>query len=329
MEGSGLPPAEETKKPEPVQEAPAAPAKKLEEPGATAKNISTELSRKEALAAPGEGPAVSPPPARIPKSELPKESLATAVKKPEERGGAAKDSLVEPSRTGIPQAPLEGLAASALAVGRKSEPPKEGAVAGAKRPEERGGAAKESLVEPSRRIGPPEARESPAAFPPEVKRKPEPMKGGPAPSIQDRSLPPREAKIPAPSSIQAATTREAEVKQFLARYTDRYNRKDIDGFISFFSPKAVQNQKEDIEKIRKVYATFFQQNEELRYKVSNVKIEPHKDGLRVMADYELEGVLKKGRERKVWKGQVRWVLMKEEGVLKVLSLDYQPQKSRD
>ncbi len=265
----------------------------------------------------------------IRKPEPPKESLATAVKKPEERGGAAKDSLVEPSRTGIPLASLEGLAASALEVRRRSEAPKEAAVAGVKRPEERGGAAKDSLVEPTRRIGPPEARESPGAFPPEVKRKPEPMKEGAVPAIKDRSLPPREAKIPAPSSIQTATTREAEVKKFLDRYIDRYNRKDIDGFISFFSPKAVQNQKEDIEKIRKVYATFFQHNEELRYKVSNVKVEPHKDGLQVMADYELEGVLKKGKERRVWKGQVRWVLMKEEGGLKVLSLDYQPHKSRD
>ena len=48
-----------------------------------------------------------------------------------------------------------------------------------------------------------------------------------------------------------------------------------------------------------------------------------------MADYELEGILKKGREKKVWRGEVRWVLIKEKGALKVLSLDYQPQKSRD
>jgi ketosteroid isomerase-like protein len=122
---------------------------------------------------------------------------------------------------------------------------------------------------------------------------------------------------------------ESEVRQFLARYTDRYNHKDIEGFISFFSPKAVQNQKDDIEKIRKVYASFFQHNEELRYKISNLKIEPHKNGLQVMADYELEGILKKGRERKVWKGQVRWVLIEEKGALKVFSLDYQSQKSRD
>jgi hypothetical protein len=31
-----------------------------------------------------------------------------------------------------------------------------------------------------------------------------------------------------------------------------------------------------------------------------------------------------GGEKKVWRGQVRWVLNKENGVLKIVSLDYQP-----
>jgi hypothetical protein len=32
---------------------------------------------------------------------------------------------------------------------------------------------------------------------------------------------------------------EEEVRQFVANYMERYNQKDIDGFLSLFSPKAI------------------------------------------------------------------------------------------
>jgi hypothetical protein len=35
----------------------------------------------------------------------------------------------------------------------------------------------------------------------------------------------------------------------------------------------------------------------------------------------------KGGEKQTWKDQIRWVLVREEGDLKVLSLDYQPDLS--
>jgi hypothetical protein len=35
----------------------------------------------------------------------------------------------------------------------------------------------------------------------------------------------------------------------------------------------------------------------------------------------------KGEEKQTWKDQIRWVLVREEGDLKVLSLDYQPDLS--
>jgi hypothetical protein len=34
-----------------------------------------------------------------------------------------------------------------------------------------------------------------------------------------------------------------------------------------------------------------------------------------------------GGEKKVWRGNVHWVLGKENGALKIISLDYQHQKS--
>ena len=50
--------------------------------------------------------------------------------------------------------------------------------------------------------------------------------------------------------------------------------------------------------------------------------------MEVKAQYALEGIVSKGRKMQTWKGQIRWVLIKEDGVLKVLSIDYQPQSSK-
>src|SRR4030042_4945333 len=48
------------------------------------------------------------------------------------------------------------------------------------------------------------------------------------------------------SSRPSPFAKEEEVKQFFSNYIDRYHKKDIDGFLSFFSSKALQNQKDGL-----------------------------------------------------------------------------------
>jgi hypothetical protein len=119
---------------------------------------------------------------------------------------------------------------------------------------------------------------------------------------------------------------EAEVRQFFAGYADQYSRKNVDGLISFFSPNAVQNQKDGVKDIKKIVSNFFDQNEELQYQLIIQEIGPHQKGLEVKARYEMQGLLKKGKQWRVWRGQIRWVLTKEDGALRILTLDYQPQQ---
>jgi hypothetical protein len=131
------------------------------------------------------------------------------------------------------------------------------------------------------------------------------------------------------SSYVASTpliTREEEVRQFFINYIDRYTRKDIDGFLSFFSFKAIQNQK-GFDEIKKVYTIFFKESEELRYQLGDLKIENHQNNVEVTANYKVDQVLKKRGEKRVWKGQIRWLLVRENDVLKILFLDYQHQRS--
>ena len=131
--------------------------------------------------------------------------------------------------------------------------------------------------------------------------------------------------LPPPPSRLAS---EGEVRQFFEIYVNLYNRKEIATFIYLFSLKAIQNQKDDLEKIRKTYESFFDQMETVQYRVTINEIKPQQNSVEVRGQYALEGVLMDGRKKKNWKGQVRWVLVREGGALKVLSLDYQPQSSK-
>ena len=131
---------------------------------------------------------------------------------------------------------------------------------------------------------------------------------------------------------------EEEVRQFFATYAERYSQKDISGFLSLFSARAVQNGREGFDEIKKMYSEFFDQSEQLRYHLEDMRIRIYKEALisriffknvaEVVARYEIEQISKKGGKKKVWRGDISWVLIRENGALKVLYLHYQHQKSR-
>ena len=120
---------------------------------------------------------------------------------------------------------------------------------------------------------------------------------------------------------------EEEVEQFFSKYIDQYRRKDVDGFLSLFSSRAVQNQKDGIEGIRMIYTKFFDESKTLRFQVEEKKTEIYQNRAEVKARFRVDQTLKKGKKEMVWTGDIRWVLGKEGGVLKILSLDYQNEKS--
>jgi hypothetical protein len=140
------------------------------------------------------------------------------------------------------------------------------------------------------------------------------------------SIPPTVAgeKIPEPLPLLAE---EEEVQQFFSNYVFQYNRKDIDGFLSFFSSRAVQNQRDEFDGIRSIYTKFFDESQELRYALEGMKTEIYQNRIEVKARFRIDQTLKKPAQEKVWKGNIRWVLGREDGALKIISLDYQNEKS--
>jgi len=120
---------------------------------------------------------------------------------------------------------------------------------------------------------------------------------------------------------------EEEVRRFFTNYTEKYTQKDLDSFISLFSSRAVQNRKDGLEGIRKIYGNFLNQSQEIKYHMENISIEIYQNGIEVKARYELVQMMKKSGDKRIWRGDIRWSLIKDDGALKILSLDYQHQKS--
>lgn len=144
-------------------------------------------------------------------------------------------------------------------------------------------------------------------------------------SILVRSVPEaHSAAKPSPSPLLAT---EQEVRVFFDQYLDRYNKKDTDGFLWFFSLKAKQNQQDGLPEIRKIYSDYFGQMLSVQNSLEAMKIEIYQNAVEVKARYSVHQVLKKGGEKKILKGSARWILVKEGGVLKVLSFDYKHDKT--
>jgi hypothetical protein len=116
---------------------------------------------------------------------------------------------------------------------------------------------------------------------------------------------------------------EGEVKKFFDNYIEHYNQMDLEGFLSLFSSKAIQNKKDGLEGIRKVYTIFFNQGKEVRCRFRDMKIEIYQNVVEVKARYEIIQILINSENRGFWKGQIQWVLVKENEAFKIVSLDYQ------
>jgi len=132
------------------------------------------------------------------------------------------------------------------------------------------------------------------------------------------------ASQPSPRPLIAT---EQEVERFFENYIERYTARNIEGFLWLFSPKAVQNQKDGLPGIREVYSSLFDQSQALRFRLEDRKVEIYENVVEVKARYEVEQIVKRSEVKKVFKGRIRWVLVKEGGLLKISSVDYRNEKA--
>ncbi|RPJ04799.1 MAG: hypothetical protein EHM36_09305 [Deltaproteobacteria bacterium] len=120
--------------------------------------------------------------------------------------------------------------------------------------------------------------------------------------------------------------KEEEVNGFFDRYIACYTEKDIHGFLRFFSSRAIQNKKEDFNEIKRIYTQFFDQSQSLVYRLKNPRTEIFADRVQVKASYEIIQFPRKG-DRRLWRGNIEWALIRERGELKISSIQYQHDRS--
>jgi hypothetical protein len=128
-------------------------------------------------------------------------------------------------------------------------------------------------------------------------------------------------------SLPPLMATEQEVIGFFDQYIERYNKMETDRFLWLFSLKARQNQQDGLPEIRILYSDYFNQMISLQNSIQDMKIEIYQNAAEVRARYVVAQVLKKGGEERVLKGSGRWVLIKEDGTLKILSFDYKHERT--
>jgi curved DNA-binding protein CbpA len=112
---------------------------------------------------------------------------------------------------------------------------------------------------------------------------------------------------------------QEEVRLFIVHYILAYEKGDIEGFIKFYSKSAIENNKMDYEEIRKRYKKNFEKGR-YKYGLNNAQLQKSGDNIIVTGEYILKNV---NKDKAIpIKGNIRWVLSREDGALKIMKSDY-------
>ena len=115
---------------------------------------------------------------------------------------------------------------------------------------------------------------------------------------------------------------ETEARRFIDEYIDQYTKMDIDAFMVLFSRRVIENRMLTYVDIRELYRMTFDNSESLKYDLEVSTIQIYKEGAAVMGRYEVIQALKGSPYKKVYKGNIQWELIREDGVLKIKEINY-------
>jgi uncharacterized membrane protein len=129
------------------------------------------------------------------------------------------------------------------------------------------------------------------------------------------------AQGPVPPKIPRAVTEE-EVRRFVDEYTARYMKMDIDAFMDLFSKEAVENRMLPYADIREAYQKTFANSNSIVYHLEIYSIQTYQKSAFVSGRYELIQSIKGSKKKKVFRGNIQWDLIQEDGSLKIKEINY-------
>ena len=129
------------------------------------------------------------------------------------------------------------------------------------------------------------------------------------------------AQVPPPFEQPPVIT-EVEARRFLDEYVIEYVKMDVDAFMAFFSRKAIENRMLTYADIREIYQRTFENSESLQYDLKIYTVQTYKESTTVKGRYEVIQHFKASPFKKVYKGNIQWELIREDGALKIKEVDY-------
>ena len=129
------------------------------------------------------------------------------------------------------------------------------------------------------------------------------------------------AQVP-PSFETPPLITETEARRFIDEYVDQYIKMDIDAFMILFSKGAIENRMLTYADIREIYRMTFDNSASLKYDLDVSTIHIYKEGAAVVGRYEVIQALKGSPYKKVYKGNIQWELIREDGALRIKEINY-------
>ena len=128
------------------------------------------------------------------------------------------------------------------------------------------------------------------------------------------------AQVPPPPDIPKAMTVE-EARQFINEYTARFMKLALDPYMGLFSEKAVENRTLPYADIREAYRLTIAGSRSIVYSLDIYSIQTYPQSAFVTGRYKIIQAFKKGGKA-VFKGDIQWDLIQENGSLKIRGVDY-------
>lgn len=129
------------------------------------------------------------------------------------------------------------------------------------------------------------------------------------------------AQVSPPLEVQKAVTMD-EARQFIDEYIARFMKLDLDPFMELFSKKGVENRMLPCADIREAYRKTIAGSRSIAYNLKIYSIQTYTGSAFVTGRYEIIQSLKGGGGKKVFKGNIQWRLVRENGSLKIKEINY-------
>ncbi len=129
------------------------------------------------------------------------------------------------------------------------------------------------------------------------------------------------AQAPVPPKIDQPVTEE-EVRRFMDEYKARFMKMDIDAFMELFSNEAVENRTVPYTDIREAYQKTFANSKSIIYDLEIYSIQTYQKSAFIRGRYELIQSIKGSKKKKVFRGDIQWDLIRENGSLKIKEINY-------